>query len=56
MSKQCAWCKSIYDIHTQKWIKSGCYIEQDVTHGMCPECKEKLYREYKERKNRKEEY
>ena len=56
MGRQCAWCKDVYDIHTKKWIKgSGC-IEQGVTHGMCPRCKDKLYQELNERKNRKEEY
>lgn len=45
----CAWCKKIRDIG-QNWRAMEAYIDQraDVkfSHGICPECAEKLYPDF----------
>jgi hypothetical protein len=44
----CAWCKRIRDDHGY-WNQVETYIsahsDADFTHGVCPECKDKLIRQ-----------
>ncbi len=40
--KQCAWCKSIYNIHTGQWSHGPAEILPDAQDIICPECTEKF--------------
>jgi len=53
MPIQCAWCRRMKTIDG-KWLVVGAEIIPDASHGMCPDCKNKMNEELKKRKKGKQ--
>lgn len=52
--KQCAWCKHIFNIHTQEWEFQGAIMLQEASGSICPDCEKKLREEYLKSRQRRE--
>jgi hypothetical protein len=54
----CAWCKKIRNDHGY-WQDVETYIhdhsDADFSHGICPECNEKYYKEFMEKRKKRKE-
>ena len=50
--RKCAWCRKIFNVDTEKWEENDIFDNDnnvEFSHGICPECMDKIFPEYVEK-------